>query len=253
MLKDALDAQVSDEAQASQIYLSNGSWAKKNGLSGIANFLFRNEVEGHSLMPELDGFELLLVINQRLKNAVAPPFLYLKANVNPPFFQQGLHLRADDYKFKPCDHVDVINSVQLYLGKRSQKVVIGNDESSKVNTPVFAKLALPCDDGLILVSFNDIIRCQADRSYCIFHLVKGESILVSKSMKEFEQLLLENTFVRVHKSTIVNINHAKKYVRGDGGQLIMSDNAIVCVSARRKEGLLHLLRHQSNTGMEITK
>jgi len=252
MIKEALDAQLSDEAHASQSYLSD-AWANKNGLSGIANFLFRTEEEGHNLMPELDGFELLLVIRQRIENTVATPFPYLKAKVKPQFLQQGLNLCADNYTSKSFDHFNGLNSLQFRLGKRAQLLEIENAESAKVHCSVFDKLALPCEDGLNLVCFNQIIRCQADRSYCIFHLVTGESILVSKSMKEFEQLLLESTFIRVHKSTIVNINHAKKYVRGNGGQLIMTDNTVVCVSARRKEELLHLLRHQSNTGMVMTK
>ena len=72
-------------------------------------------------------------------------------------------------------------------------------------------------------------------------------------MKEFEQLLLDNNFLKVHKSTIVNINYAKKYLRGNGGQLIMSDDSIVYVSARRKEELMKVLRHQSNFDIQQPK
>ena len=202
-------------------------------------------------MPELDGFELLQAINQRLKNTIIPPFLFLTAKVEPQDLRHGMNLGADDYIFKPFDHTDVLGSVRLRLDKRSKLLQNGNLEQTKVNNDSFEKLALPCDEGLILISFDEIIKCQADRAYCTFHLTNGQSILVSKSMKEFEQLLIDNNFLKVHKSTIVNINYAKKYLRGNGGQLIMSDASIVYVSVRKKEELMKVLRHQSNIGVQL--
>lgn len=201
-------------------------------------------------MPVLDGFELLLALNQRLKDTAVPPFLFLTAKVEPQFLRQGMNLGADDYIFKPFDHTDVLTSVRLRLDRRSKLLKSGGLEAIKVNNSLFEKLALPCDEGLILVSFDEIIKCQADRAYCTFHLSNGKSILVSKSMKEFEQLLIANKFLKVHKSTIVNINYAKKYLRGKGGQLIMSDGSVVYVSVRRKEELMHVLRQQSNVGIQ---
>ncbi|PHR21369.1 MAG: hypothetical protein COA38_18875 [Fluviicola sp.] len=200
-------------------------------------------------MPVLDGFELLLALNQRLKDTAVPPFLFLTAKVEPQFLRQGMNLGADDYILKPFGHTDVLNSVRLRLDKRSKLLKNGNLDALNVSTSVFEKLALPCDEGLILISFDEIIKCQADRAYCTFHLANGKSILVSKSMKEFEQLLIAHKFVKVHKSTIVNINYAKRYLRGKGGQLIMSDASIVYVSVRRKEELMQVLRQQTNIGI----
>ncbi len=204
-------------------------------------------------MPELDGFELLQAINQRLKNAVIPPFLFLTAKVEPSDLRKGMNLGADDYIFKPFDHTDILQSVRLRLDKRTQFVHKEGPKQISLNNDGYDKLALPCEEGLILVSFDEIIKCQADRAYCTFHLANEKSILVSKSMKEFEQLLLDNNFLKVHKSTIVNINYAKKYLRGNGGQLIMSDDSIVYVSARRKEELMKVLRHQSNFDIQQPK
>jgi two-component system LytT family response regulator len=204
-------------------------------------------------MPVLDGFELLVALNQRLKDTAVPPFLFLTAKVEPQFLRQGMNLGADDYIFKPFDHIDILNSVRLRLDKRSRLLKNGDLEDLKVKISIFEKLALPCDEGLILISFDDIIKCQADRAYCTFHLANGKSILVSKSMKEFEQLLIAHGFVKVHKSTIVNINYAKKYLRGKGGQLVMSDDSIVHVSVRRKEELMLVLRQQTNIGIEATR
>ena len=200
-------------------------------------------------MPVLDGFELLQALNQRLKDTTIPPFLFITAKVEPQFRRQGMNLGADDYILKPFDHMDVLNSVRLRLDKRSKLLKNRSLDAPKVSTGGFEKLALPCDEGLILISFDEIIKCQADRAYCTFHLASGKSILVSKSMKEFERLLIAHKFIKVHKSTIVNINYAKKYLRGKGGQLIMSDASIVYVSSRRKEELMQVLRQQANIGI----
>tara|TARA_R110002072_G_scaffold303135_2_gene495228 strand:- start:17208 stop:17960 length:753 start_codon:yes stop_codon:yes gene_type:complete len=192
-------------------------------------------------MPEMDGFELLQAVNQGLKNMIVPPFLFLTAKTEPENLRQGMNLGAEDYIFKPFDHTNLLQCVRLRLNKRSKLLQSGNLEKVSLNDSSFEKLALPSEEGLILISFDEIIKCQADRAYCSFHLVNGKSTLVSKSMKEFEPLLLENSFVKVHKSTIVNINYIKKYLRGKGGQLIMSDESIVQVSIRRKEELMKVL------------
>lgn len=202
-------------------------------------------------MPKLDGFELLLAITQRLKDEVIPPFMFLTAKAELRDLRHGMNLGADDYIFKPFDHLDLLKSVRLRLDKRSKLEQNGNHDHLQISNVSFDKLALPCDEGLILVSFNEIIKCQADRAYCTFHLVNGQTILVSKSMKEFEQLLIDNNFLKVHKSTIVNINYAKKYLRGKGGQLIMSDTSIVHVAVRKKEELMKVLRHQGNVVVQL--
>ncbi len=200
-------------------------------------------------MPKLDGFELLLAINQRLKDSVIPPFIFLTAKVEPNNLRHGMSLGADDYIFKPFDHLDLLKSIRLRLDKRSKLMRNGMLKDLKLNSASFEKLALPCDEGLILVSFDEIIKCQADRAYCTFHLTNGKTILVSKSMKEFEHLLLEHNFLKVHKSTIVNINYAKKYIRGKGGQLVMSDTSIVYVAVRKKDELMKVLRHRGQIGI----
>ena len=91
-------------------------------------------------------------------------------------------------------------------------------------------------------SFDEIIKCQADRAYCNFHLINSRKILVSKPMKDFEERLNSKNFLKVHKSTIVNIKHIEKFVRGKAGYLLMSDGSSVNVSVRKKEELLYLLK-----------
>lgn len=196
-------------------------------------------------MPELDGFELLGAINQRMNNEIIPPFLFLTAKVELKDIRHGMSLGADDYILKPFDHTQLLNIVRMRLDKR-KKLLESQTESieSLINNSIntFNKLALPNEEGLTLVPFDEIIKCEADRAYCNFYLKSGKSILVSKSMKEFEETLLAHNFLKVHKSVIVNINFAEKYLRGKGGQLLMIDGSLVPVSIRKKEDLMRILK-----------
>jgi len=193
-------------------------------------------------MPELGGFELLEAVNQRFKDEVIPPFLFLTAKVEAESLRYGMSLGADDYIFKPFSASDILKTVRLRLDRRNQ--LLDQRPASKTESVIADanKLALPCNDGLELISFDKIIKCQADRAYCNFYLADKRKILVSKPMKDFEEVLSSKNFLKVHKSTIVNIMHIEKFVRGKAGYLLMSDGSSVNVSVRKKEELLHLLK-----------
>ncbi len=194
-------------------------------------------------MPELGGFELLEAVNQRFKDEIIPPFLFLTAKVEAEALRYGMSLGADDYIFKPFSSSDILKTVRLRLDRRIQLL---DKSRSVVKTETVIgdanKIALPCNDGLELISFDKIIRCQADRAYCNFYLTDNRKILVSKPMKDFEEILNSKTFLKVHKSAIVNIKHIEKFVRGKAGYLLMSDGSSVNVSVRKKEELLQLLK-----------
>jgi two-component system, LytTR family, response regulator len=190
-------------------------------------------------MPELDGFELLSAINQRLSEEIVPPFIFLTAKVTKNDVRRGMNLGADDYIVKPFEYTEVLTAIRLRLDKR--KKLLKNGKNNRIlSTPdkTFDKLAIPCGDGIELIAFDKIIRCEADRAYCTFHLIDKRKILVSKSMKEFEETLIHKDFMKVHKSTIVNINFVKKFVRGKSGHLVMSDGSVVAVSIRKKAELI---------------
>jgi len=196
-------------------------------------------------MPELSGFELLEAINHRMRDQVIPPFMFLTAKVEPQDIRQGMSLGADDYILKPFDHKDLLQAVRMRLDKR-KKIVEGNGPKGPVSNNGemnLNKIALPSDTGLILVPFEEIVFCEAERAYCRFHLESGKKMLISKAMKEFEPILTQHQFVKVHKSYIVNVKHIEKYIRGTGGQLLMTDGSLVAVSARKKESLMQLLRN----------
>ena len=103
------------------------------------------------------------------------------------------------------------------------------------------KLAVSTMEGVLLLPIADIIRLEALGSYCTIFLTQQKKIVASKSMSEFEPLLDKSDFIRVHKSHIVNVAFVERYVRGEGGTLIMPDGAEVCVSRSMKTELLERL------------
>lgn len=193
-------------------------------------------------MPDLSGFDLLSAINQKLENEIVPPFLFLTANVEPEDIRAGLKLGADDYITKPFDHKEILEIVKLRLDKRKKLTGLKSQEQLSTKEPSFSKLAIPSDEGLEIIPFEDIIRCEADRAYCNFVLKSGKKVLVAKPMKDFEERLIAHNFFKVHKSTIVNLNYTEKYLNGKGGQLKMADGELVAVSVRKKKELLDLLK-----------
>jgi two-component system LytT family response regulator len=95
---------------------------------------------------------------------------------------------------------------------------------------------------LIFIKISEIIRCESDVNYTWFYLEGGEKILASKTLKEFEEMLDEYNFYRIHKSHLINLSHLKRYIKGEGGSVVMSNNNEVEVSRRNKEGLMKRLQ-----------
>lgn len=154
---------------------------------------------------------------------------------------------AIDYLLKPIDVEELQLAVEKVEKKKSSSmfkekfdlfmhnIKKGNNEEQR--------LAVSTNDGLVFINVSDILRCEASGAYTHLHLKNKNRIVVSKNLKEFEQLLADHNFLRIHNSFIINLKEIKKYVRGDGGYVIMSDDASVDVSKRKKDVFLsHILK-----------
>ena len=97
-------------------------------------------------------------------------------------------------------------------------------------------------EGLQLIPLDSIISCVSDSNYSILLLKGKQKLTISRTLKETEEILEEHSFLRVHNSSIVNLNEINKYIKGEGGYLIMSDGSTVDVSRSKKETLLKKLR-----------
>jgi two-component system LytT family response regulator len=102
------------------------------------------------------------------------------------------------------------------------------------------RIALQTKDGLIFKDLKNIIHLDAERNYTFFHFDDKQKMLVSRPLKDYEDLLITQGFFRVHHSHIVNLQHIQQYIRGDGGYVIMSNGKAISVARNKKEDFLDL-------------
>jgi two-component system LytT family response regulator len=100
------------------------------------------------------------------------------------------------------------------------------------------QIALPTREGLVFVKVRDIIFCESNGAYTQFHFRDKSSLLTSKNLKEYEELLSDYHFFRIHHSYLINLHEITRYIRGEGGQVVLSSNHTLDVSKRKKEGFL---------------
>ena len=105
------------------------------------------------------------------------------------------------------------------------------------------KICLATTVEMAFIAIEDIICCKAEGSYTSFIIKNKEPLLVSKHLKEYENLLSEQQFMRVHNSFLVNLKEVKKYIKSDGGYIVMSNNMQVNISPKKKEEFIELMKH----------
>ncbi|GAB4291641.1 MAG: LytTR family DNA-binding domain-containing protein [Marinilabiliales bacterium] len=149
---------------------------------------------------------------------------------------------AIDYLIKPVKIKELKNAIERYkkihFSKSTQnsqiRVLLNNINNQK------KKIVLPTIHGFNIVDISTILRCESERNYTRFVFKNEEKILVSKTLKEFEEILKEHGFFRIHQSYLVNLEYIKKYTRGQGGEIEMTDGKIIPVSKSKKDEFLKL-------------
>lgn len=109
------------------------------------------------------------------------------------------------------------------------------NDNIKDKSPLDMRLCLPTLKGFTILKLEEIVYCEAQRSYTFFRLTTSKSILISRPLFDYERLLTDSIFFRVHKSFLINLLHVKEYTRGEGGTVTMSNGTEIEVSRRRKE------------------
>lgn len=155
----------------------------------------------------------------------------------------AFHYSAIDYLMKPIDEDILIDAV-----KRAVKRVTMNSVNNNVSTllhnlqkaqvPQEMKLCIPSLKGFQVVELKDILYCEASGSYTNFFFADKHSICTAKTIHDYEDLLEDAGFVRIHKSFLVNLLHVKEYLRGEGGSVILSNGKEVEVARRKKDLLI---------------
>jgi len=185
-------------------------------------------------MPQLNGFDLL----ERLGTY---DFEVIFTTAYNQFAIKALKICALDYLLKPVDGEELKAAVQKALSRKrrtssEQLEMLMN--YFKPEKPKSRRVALTAADHLIFVDTNDIIYCESDSNYTTFYLKKGEKVekvVISKTLKDVEEILEGADFFRIHASFLINMKHVSKFTRGDGGYVVMSNNQHITVSRKKKD------------------
>ncbi len=189
-------------------------------------------------MPIRNGFELLEEIKQF-------PITIIFTTAHHQHAIKAIRYSALDYLLKPIDPKELVIAVNRFHIQKSipdtrQVQFLIDQLQSKEHTT--KKIAIPNMEGFKLISVDDIISCEADDNYTHIKLKKNIKITASRTLKEIQHLLEDYSyFLRIHNSYLVNIKEVSGYIKGEGGQVIMSDGSQLSVSRNKKETLLKYL------------
>jgi len=188
-------------------------------------------------MPKMNGFDMLEQFDKLFFDVVF-------CTAYDQFAIRAFRYSALNYLLKPVDPDDLKATIQRIEEKkqiptRQQfELLMQQIKQPAKSTP--QRIALTTNDGLVFVPTADIIYCEAESNYTNVVLAGGRKILISKVLKDIDEALSGPDFYRVHSSFLININHIKKFVRGDGGYIIMDNDAIVSISRTRKQEFMEL-------------
>lgn len=150
-----------------------------------------------------------------------------------------------EYLLKPVNHMELQQAIEKFENKQSatannKKIeVLLSNLSGQDNT--FSKIIIPGHDSHTFLNTNEIVCCEADMNYTNVYTQKGEKIVSTKNLKEFEETLNLSKFFRCHKSWLINLDYIKKYLKGDS-RVMMSNDMLIDISVRKKEEFLNLFK-----------
>ncbi|MCB0835080.1 MAG: response regulator transcription factor [Bacteroidetes bacterium] len=189
-------------------------------------------------LPDGDGFQVL-------ENADEISFDVIFTTAYNQYAMRAFKFAATDYLLKPVDIEELQQAAARVVEKRSEGQQ--DDPSEKIDALIknirnigqpFRRIVLPTSNGFTVVDPDDIIRCESDRNYTFIFLKDKRRILVSRTIKEYDEMLQEFNFFRIHQSHLINLNYLKNYTRGRGGYVELTDGTTLDVSARRKSDFL---------------
>ena len=185
-------------------------------------------------MPRLNGFDLL----DKIPNV---DFEVIFVTAYDEYAVKAFRINAIDFLLKPVITADLIEAIK----RVNLKIHLDPGQSKSNNLKIeklknsFNKIPLPNSDGIEFVLPHNVLYCKSDGSYT-YVIMENRKVLITKSLREMEDILQEHNFLRTHKSYLVNLNHIINYIRIDGGYLILSNGDKVAVSRRKKEELMKL-------------
>jgi two-component system LytT family response regulator len=189
-------------------------------------------------MPRMNGFEML-------------QYLYFKefdivfTTAFDAYAIKAFKVNAIDYLLKPIEPEELIKAVDKVKTKLEKNIHLNRIDEILQNAGLAGlkknKLALPVEGKIAMIEYDSILYCESDGNYTNIYLTNQKKIMVSRTLKDVESSLPHPPFLRIHHSFVVNINHIKEYIRGEGGEVLLSNGDQIRVSRNKKEELLATL------------
>ncbi|HEX5653509.1 MAG TPA: LytTR family DNA-binding domain-containing protein [Chitinophagaceae bacterium] len=188
-------------------------------------------------MPHMNGFDMLEQFDKLFFDVVF-------CTAYDQFAIKAFKYSALNYLLKPVDPEDLKETIRRIEEKKTtpsrEQLDLLFQSIRQAARPTIQRIALTTGDGMIFVPTQDILYCQAESNYTSVVLRDGKKILVSKVLKEIDETLSGPDFYRIHHSYLINLNHIKKYVRGDGGYVIMDNDVTVSISRSRRQEFMDM-------------
>lgn len=180
-------------------------------------------------MNDGSGFDLLEIIGE-------VDFKVIFTTSSNEFAIKAFKFSAVDYLLKPVDPLELQDAVEKAGGSSNQLETLKYNMDSGLE-----RLALNSQDKIKIVKVSDIVRCESSGSYTLFYMNNNEEVLVTKTLKEYDALLSEHGFIRVHQTHLVNLDYIKEFIKSDGGYLMLSNGNDIPVSSRKKSEVMKFL------------
>ncbi len=184
-------------------------------------------------MPTMNGFQLLEELGKI-------DFRLIFVTAYDKFAVKAFRFNALDYLLKPIDGKDLKDAVQKAILQKTDPQQIKSIKQHYLAGEKYQpdKIALPFQNGVTFTEIKNIVYCESDNNYTKFHIISGQKYLVAKTLGDIQEVLEERNFLRVHRQYLVNLDHIKKYVRGEGNYLILSNDESIPVARNKKDKLI---------------
>lgn len=185
-------------------------------------------------MPRMNGFELLEKIG-------TINFSLVFVTAYDKFAVKAFRYSAIDYLLKPIDTKELQDAIKKIENQQridSRQIEHLKQQFTSNHRTLPEKLALPFQNGVTFVPVKDILYCEADDNYTKIIMNDGQSFLITKTMRDIQEVLEEREFLRVHRQYIINLNLIKKYVKGEGNYVVMNNDKSIPIARNQKDKLI---------------
>lgn len=179
-----------------------------------------------------------------LKQFPTPSFKVIFVTAYEQYSLNAFRFSALDYLLKPVDTEALIASINKaadHIDREKLSLKIDSFLHNMQSNKGPKKVVLKTSDSIHIVNLSDVIHCEASSGYTTFYMADKTRVVVTRPLADYDEMFSEHNFVRIHQSFLVNINFIKRYEKGDGGNVVLTNETILPVATRKKEQLMQVL------------